>query len=70
MKEKEELNKKRNNEVHDMRVRLSNDIKKAEQIWTDARKKIDENKSAAVVSFAKGLTQLGDQINITSSYQR
>jgi hypothetical protein len=53
-----------------MRVRLSNDIRKAEQIWTDARKKIEENKSAAVTSFAKGLTQLGDQLNKTSSHQK
>jgi hypothetical protein len=53
-----------------MRVRLTNDIKKAEQIWTDAKKKIETNKSSAVFNFAKGLTQLGDQLKKTSSLQK
>jgi hypothetical protein len=49
-----------------MRVRLTEDIKKAEQIWTDAKKHIERNKSDATNSFAKGLIQLGDQLNKTS----
>jgi hypothetical protein len=51
-----------------MRVRLTADIKKAEQIWIDARKKIETNKSNAIQSFAKGLTQLGDQLKVTQSH--
>lgn len=52
-----------------MRVRLTEDIKKGEQIWTDAKKKIQKNKSEAIHSFAKGLFLLGDQLNKTGSLQ-
>lgn len=69
LKEKEELNRKRNNEVHQMRVRLTEDIKKVDQIWTDAKKQIERNKSEATNKFAKGLFQLGDQLNKTTKLQ-
>ena len=52
-----------------MRVRLTEDIKKAEQIWTDAKKQIERNKSDAIQSFAKGIIKLGDQLNKTSKLQ-
>lgn len=52
-----------------MRVRLTEDIKKAEQIWVDAKKQIERNKSDAINSFAKGLFQLGDQLNKTTKLQ-
>lgn len=52
-----------------MRVRLTEDIKKAEKIWADAKKQIEKNKSEATNSFAKGLIKLGDQLNNTTSLQ-
>jgi hypothetical protein len=53
-----------------MRVRLTEDIKKADQIWTDAKKQIERNKSEATHTFAKSLFQLGDQLNKTAKLQK
>jgi hypothetical protein len=38
-----------------MRVRLTEDIQKAEKIWADAKRKVESNKSEAIHGFAKGL---------------
>lgn len=53
-----------------MRVRLTEDIKKGEQIWSDAKKQIERNKSDAINTFAKSLFQLGDQLNKTAKLKK
>jgi len=39
IKEKEILTEKKNKTIHEKRVRLTDDVRKSEQIWADAKKK-------------------------------
>ena len=43
----------------DKRIKLTEDFKKTEQIWADAKKKSEANKVASIKDFAGGLVGLG-----------
>lgn len=60
MKEHEQRTELQNKKVYESRLKLSEDVRKGEQIWTEAKKKSEANKSAAINSFAQGLIELSD----------
>ena len=49
-----------------MRDRLTDDIKKAEDIWVEATVNINKNKSDALNNFANDIFNLGDQLDKTT----
>jgi molecular chaperone GrpE (heat shock protein) len=67
MREKETQQK--NKIIHDKRVRLTEDFKKAEQIWVDAKKESNNNKSTAIQSFATSLIELGKHFKETKKLE-
>lgn len=44
------------------------DIKKSEQVWADAKRKSEANKSAAIHNFADSLVDLGVHFNSTKAF--
>lgn len=45
--------------IHEKRVKLTEDFKRSEQLWVDAKKKSAENKAGIIQSFAASLIEFG-----------
>jgi len=55
--------------LHEKRVRLTEDVKKSEKVWENAKKQSEVHKSAAIQSFASSLVTLGDHFNQIKKHQ-
>lgn len=50
-------------------MRLTEDVKKSEKVWENAKKQSEAHKSAAIQSFASSLVTLGDHFNEVHRHQ-
>ena len=69
MKKKEAETAEKNRILHEKRVRLTEDVKKSEKVWENAKKQSEVHKSAAIQSFASSLVCLGDHFNEIKRHQ-
>ena len=60
----------RNKVIQDKRRRLTEDVKKGEQVWADAKKKSQQHKSEAIQNFAGNLIELGAYLRTTEQEQK
>lgn len=49
---------------------MTEDVKKAEQLWTDAKRISEINKTTAIQSFANSLVTLGSHFRETIKHQK
>lgn len=68
IKEKEAETAAKNKNIQEKRIKLMEDIKKSEQVWADAKRKSEANKSAAIHNFADSLIGLGVHFNSTKTF--
>lgn len=53
----------KNNAIHDKRKKLTEDVRKSEAVWDNAKKQSEAHKSTAIEGFAINLVNLGDYFN-------
>ena len=63
IKLKETETAEKNKVIHEKRVRLTEDVRKSEKIWQDAKKQSEAIKAAAVQNFASSMIKLADRFN-------
>lgn len=63
VKHKEAATAQKNKILHEKRVRLTEDVKKSEKVWENAKKQSEAHKSAAIHSFSSNLVSLGDHFH-------
>jgi molecular chaperone GrpE (heat shock protein) len=69
VKEREAETTHRNKIIHEKRVRLTEDFKRNEQVWVEAKKKSEANRQAIIHSFAASLVAVGKHFNKTKALE-
>ncbi len=63
IKRKETETAEKNKVIHEKRARLTEDVRKSEKVWQDAKKQSESIKAAAVHNFASSMIKLADRFN-------